>query len=261
VSDEITNKITSFFGVERVGDISWASRINTREVLEEYVRSQDIMMLEGDVLYVPEKGGAVMTHQFDQEIDLTFKEWLGAILKAGKGAKVDFKQLRPHGRPPVELCLGVLAEVWDPKVPLMLNADIFVGPGGSKSVHDPVDPEWFLKLCDGYRNRYNRDALLSLGWVTGGCSDRVGYTDEVVDQMLQAADGPATFPIKACYARSSWERIQRLLEDPQHTLTIWSHGEAISDGLKEWLRRETDPERTFYDLADPSLRPIRLWEG
>lgn len=295
---EATDKITSFFGVERAGDVIWVSRVNTREILEKYTQSPDIMMLEGDVLYVPEAGGVVMTHQFDQEIDLTFREWVKAILKAGKGAKVDLKQLRSRGRPPVEACLEMLAEMWDPEVPLVLNADLFVGPGGDKSAHVPVDPQWFPRLCSEYCNRHNPNALLSLGWVIEGCSDKMGYTDEMIDQILQVARRPVTlslakpstpgrrdevgrkqnlrpeaeesrglsglggftFPIKACYIRDSWERIQRLLEDLQHTLTIWSHGEALSDDLEEWLRSETDPDRTFYDLADPKgFTPIRLW--
>jgi len=264
--------ITSSFGVERVGDITWAHRANNRGILKKYARSPEVMMVEGDVLYSPvlsrssglETGGAVMAHDYDQKIDLTFEEWLKIILEVGKGAKVDFKRVKSGVREAAtaaaEFCLGVLERVWDPRVPLVLNADVYLGPNGEDSSFAPLDPREFVRQCDEYRRHCNPNVLLSLGWVTA-YSKSGEYTDEMITAMLAAVVGPATFPIRACFIRDSWGQIQRLLDDPQHTLTIWNN-ESVSDELCEWLREETDPGRTFYDIVDPTnLSPIRLWEN
>jgi hypothetical protein len=257
----VVDSITSFFNVDRPGDITWAHRVNTRNVLEEYSRSPDVMMMEGDVIYSTEAGGAVMAHGRDHQIDLTFEEWIEAILEAEKGAKIDFKRMKSDAGEPeaVDFCLGVLEKRWDPRVPLMLNSDIFLGPGGEKSSFVPLDPRKFIRRCGEYRRRCNSNAVFSLGWVTGYLEGG-RYTGAMITEMLEVAEGPTTFPIRACFVRDSWLQLQKLLDDPQHTLTIWN-GEAVSDNLQKWLREETDPARTFYDIIDPrDLSPIRLWE-
>lgn len=261
MTNDLPSKITSYFDVERAGDVSWAHGANTRARLAQYSSgASKVMILEGDVLFLPETGEAVMAHDYKQSVELVFAEWVGVILEACRGAKLDFKKARSGASelPAVRRCLKMLERVWDSEVPLVLNADIFVGPGGDESYC--LDPRKFMQLCCEYRRRHNPNILLSLGWTTGYVKGGK-YTGEMIDQALAIAKGPTTFPVRACYIKDSWEQIQRLLEDSQHTLTVWN-GEVVSDDLKEWLRSETAPERTFYDIYDPSDRsPIRLWEG
>jgi hypothetical protein len=76
-----------------------------------------------------------------------------------------------------------------------------------------------------------------------------------VSHSLQAV----TFPIRACYARRSWESgcLSRLLTAHDgHTLTVWSNAQDMQDRTEMevreeelWLRSALPPARTFFDLV------------
>jgi hypothetical protein len=137
-------------------------------------------------------------------------------------------------------------------VPVFLNADILEGPGGRPP---PFDPAGFLARC----GLAIPSAILSPGWTTGRAAG-AGYTTIMVDRMkavCEALEGPVTFPVRASYLRDSWPALRSLLDRPARTFTVWN-GEEVDAELRAWLRAETDPERTFYDLIDGDGLPVRL---
>lgn len=85
------NSVLSFFNVARPWDVTWAHRVNSRAALEQYCGSPDVMMIEGDISRPAAEGRIIMAHPPRQESDLTFEGWIEGIIRARKGAKLDFK--------------------------------------------------------------------------------------------------------------------------------------------------------------------------
>lgn len=233
------DKIRSFFKVERLGDITWAHKVNSQSTLKKCCGAFDAMMIEGDISYSAEIGQIIMAHPPKQESDLTFEDWIEAVASAQKGAKLDFKD--PSVVAP---CLTKLQRLNRRDMPVFLNADLLQGPGGGPSKFQPQE---FISQC----SRYYPEGILSIGWTTGHVEEG-RYSGEMVDRMLEAcerAEGAITFPVRAYFVRDSWTDLQRLLENPEYTLTIWN-SEVVGEDLKQWLRDTTDPDRTFYDVTD-----------
>lgn len=261
------SRLLSFFNVDRPWDVTWAHRVNNRAELEKYCAS-DVMMIEGDILCSQSGEKIVMSHLAYDETDLILEDWLQAVLKAGKGAKLDFKKLRSNPGKPTQPSSAkivsdtsrVLRRVWDPEVPLMLNADVLEGPNAAESDFTPLDLSVFISPYEQYRRRYNTNVILSLGLATKYEKDGE-YTAEMVEGMLKTDRlhrGQVTFAVRARFAFNSWERVKRLLDDPRHTLTIWETKDA-SPELLSWMKRVPDPKKVFYDIADPAdLSPITL---
>ena len=264
-SSTTIDKLLSHFNVERPGDIVWAHAINDRKTLEQACKSPDIMMIEGDISFIPQTGEIVIAHpprteheqtleewlsemvQKPKEEKLYFDEWFAAIIKCGKGAKLDFKDPRA-----VILCLKILQKMnSENAVPVLLSADILRGPGGPPPL---FKAEEFISVC----KRFYPDAILSLGWMTGytenGKYER-GFFEEILN-VTKLYEGPVTITLRACFLRRSREEIKWLLENTDHVLTIWNN-EIIPDELMEWMQNEIGYQRVFYDIdTDPDL-PIR----
>ena len=128
------------------------------------------MMLEGDILMgtldsAPHETIPIMAHPPSTESDLTFEKFLEEIIKFNKGKrtsknkkgiKLDFKKIEA-----VKPCLELLQKHGDSiNFPVMLNADVIVGPVDSKDT--PLDGPTFLNLTQTYFPK----AQLSLGWTT-----------------------------------------------------------------------------------------------
>lgn len=231
----------SFFGVKCPGDIKWAHAVNNLEKLEQYCKSPKVMMIEGDI---SSRGkNIVMMHDPNQKADITFDIWIEKIATSKKGAKLDFKD--PLA---VLYCLRKLQNL-DLKNPIFLNADILQGPGGRIPKFETIE---FIELC----KKYYPKGTLSIGWTTEYLQN-AKYTKDMIYQMLEIVedfDYPITFPIRACYTRSSYSELQMLLQKPNYTLTIWN-GEPISNDLKEWIKHKFNHDKTFYDLIDENGNP------
>ncbi|GMR19074.1 MAG: hypothetical protein BMS9Abin34_200 [Patescibacteria group bacterium] len=249
------SRLLDFFNVDRPWDVTWAHRVNSRAELEKYCAS-DVMMIEGDILVSGGAGKLFMSHSAPDQKDLALEEWLRRILEAGKGVKLDFKRLRSDQENPlvIEPYFKVLERVWDPRVPIILNADVIQGPNGDRSEHVPLDPHEFIELYDEYRRRCNPDVILSLGWTTE-YTEKGRYTSGMIEEMLEVDSlhgGQVTFAVRASFVRNSWGRVRRLLNDPRHTLTVWET-KGASPELLSWMKRMLNPKKVFYDMADPTV--------
>jgi hypothetical protein len=172
------------------------------------------MMLEGDIMLSEGDQRPVMEHPPEPASGLTLIDWVERILKSGKGAKLDFKNLAA-----VKPSLQILEKVWEPGIPLVINADIHKGPGWERGATPPLNADLFLKLYSIYHNRHNQNSILSIGWATGPL-DKRGYSEKMISKMLNVANsqsGAVTFPIRAYYIKQSWDRIKRLLEGNRFT--------------------------------------------
>ncbi|MBZ9572281.1 DUF2181 domain-containing protein [Patescibacteria group bacterium] len=234
----------SFFGVKSPWDIRWAHAVNNLERLEQYCKSPKTMMIEGDISSRGEN--IVMAHDPNQKADITFDIWIEKIATSKKGAKLDFKD--PLA---ISYCLKKLQKL-GLENPIFLNADILQGPGGRIPKFEPIE---FIELC----KKYYPKGILSIGWTTGYLPN-AKYTKHMIHEMFEIVkdfDYLITFPIRACYTRSSYSELQMLLQKLNHTLTIWN-SEPVSDDLKRWIKDNFDHCRAFYDLIDEKGNPIYL---
>jgi hypothetical protein len=186
----------------------------------------------------------IMAHPPRRESDLTFEGWMAGIAQARKGAKLDFKD--------PSVVLPCLEGLRGDGMPIFLNADVIEGPGGPAS---RFEAGAFIADC----SRLCPEGVLSVGWTTGHVEGG-RYTGEMIDRMLKACEGvegSITFPVRAYYMRDSWGVLKRLLERPDHTLTIWN-SEAVEEEFRAWLKGEVDPGRVFYDLTETDGSPMRL---
>jgi len=256
------SKLLAHFNVERPGDILWAHAVNSKDVLEKAVQSPDVMMIEGDISFLPETGEIIMAHPpriedkqtYEDWLEETtakssreklhFSDWITAIIRSQKGAKLDLKDPRV-----ITPCLNMLrAKNGTPAVPIFLSADILQGPGGSEPL---LEAQEFISLC----NQFYPDAILSLGWVTGYIEGGK-YEHGLFEQMLTATNsynGHLTLTLRACYLKDSLKEIRWLLQNTHHTLTVWAN-EPVSDDLAEWIERVLGRRRVFYDI-DTNLNP------
>lgn len=233
--------LLDYCGVGSPCQIRWAHAVNTREALAKYCFSSSdrVHAVEGDISWW--RGVLVMAHgpQPPQEANLTFKEWIEAVACLGKLAKLDFKD--PRALLP---CLTYLQKA-KLEIPIFLNADVLLGPGGSLPL---FGGEEFLKLC----GEHYPAGILSLGWATGSSSDGgKKYTRGMISSML-ALTNPIktliTFPIRVNYLKASYEVVRLLLKKSNHTVTLWNGSdERVSLSLRNWLRESLDHGRFFCD--------------
>jgi hypothetical protein len=57
----------------------------------------------------------------------------------------------------------------------------------------------------------------------------------------------ATFPVRASILPSCWDDVKRLIQKDGFTLTIWN-SEPLDNDLKNWIFKNTDPKKCFYDI-------------
>ena len=219
--------------VRRLGDIGWVHGANSRQALLDALSDPRVQFIEGDISVVG--GEIIMAHPPVMESDLGFESWLDLTIRAGKGAKLDFKS-----RDAVAHCLSYAAKHAAGKIPLCANADVLTGPGGEQP---PCKPDEFMGLC----NRLLPQAFVSLGWtVETGAS---GYTGEMLDETLKSlteVDAAVTLCFFAGYLQEAWPQLEAILAETEYTFTIWGRTDDAS--LVEWIRDNTPPERCFYDV-------------
>lgn len=234
----------SFFKVGCPWDIRWVHAVNRFQKLEQCCNSLQVMMIEGDISV---RGKTVaMAHDSNQEVDLTFDIWIEKIAASKKGAKLDFKE--PLAVFP---CLKKLQNA-NLKIPIFLNANILQGPGGKTPKFKAIE---FIDLC----KKYYPQGILSIDWTTEYLPN-AKYTKDMIYQMLDIIkkyNVPITFPIRACYLKSSYSELQPLIQKPNYTITIWN-SEPILNDLKDWMKHKLDRNKTFCDLIDNEGNPLRL---
>ncbi len=238
------NQCLIFFNIERTWDIRWGHAVNNSKRLEKYCNSPNIMMIEGDIRKI--KKHIVMLHDRDRKTDLTFDVWIKKIATSKKGAKLDFKDPRA-----VLPCLKKL-QTLNFKNPIFLNADILRGPGGKIPKVEAIK---FIKICQ----KYFPKSTLSIGWTTKDLPNKK-YTKKMILEMLELIKNfncEITFPIKASYLKSSYPNIELLLQNPNHTITIWGY-KPISNSFKKWIKLKLNRNKTYHDLVDEQGNPMLL---
>lgn len=240
-------KVAGFFGAENIGQVRFAHAVNSQTLLEKYLDDPSIHVLEGDIS-LSEEEEIIMAHPPATASDLKFSQWLDRAIKNRKGVKLDFKTPKVVGP-----CLRELRNSDLKDSIVILNADILVGPGGSLSPFDSFD---FIRRCQ----QIDQDLVLSLGWRTR-LQEGHDYSTSTVEKMLELTkDLPnlVTFPIRAFYLRDSWNNLQKLLEKPNYSLTLWNN-EPIEPALVSWIKENLDPARTFFDLIHyPNGSPLMI---
>lgn len=233
------------YHINKLGDVTWAHAVNSKARLKRFLHDPETMMLEADICISP-RGDAVAAHPPANDSDLSFDSLLEAVASSKQGIKLDFKDaeiLIP--------CLNRLREL-DLMQPVLLNADIFQGSGGYRPKFSPVG---FLVLCQ----KLYPQGIVSLGWTTRPDPD-AAYTGWQIDEALERCRDvqQATFAMRASLLPASWQHVARLLQSEGYSLTIWN-AEPAEQELLAWMRENTDPARTLYDLSDHEKNPIRGW--
>lgn len=237
--------LQEYYVLKRLGDITWAHAVNSREKLRHALADPRMMMIESDIRLSP-AGEIIATHPPLEESDLSFVELLEAVQTTKQGLKLDFKDVEA-----IRPCLAQL-QARQMQRPVLLNANILQGMGGWSPQIQAAD---FLAWC---KDLYPQ-GILSIDWTMGYYS--TAYSRENVEEMLKLCRDHdlqrVTFPVRATYLPACWEHIARLLQMEGYSLTIWDGGPLPKD-LVRWLREETDPTRVCYDCQDENGELFRF---
>lgn len=235
----------SEFGVGTPGEVTWSHAVNSNEKLDRILADPGIMMIESDIR-VNNSGVAVAVHPPETESDLSFEELISKLKDSNKGFKADFKDPEI-----LIICLKLLAES-KLNQPVLLNADILQGNGANISKFSPAA---FISLCQ----EHLPSAILSIGWTTVA-DPAYGYTSEQAEEMSRLSEQlvEVTYPVRACLLPNSWDNLLSLIQPEGRTLSIWNN-EPVDDELRDFIRANTDPEKTFYDFIDDNKEPLKLW--
>ena len=234
-------------GVARPGDVGWVHGANNRAKLEAALIDPTVHYVEGDIS-LGEDGRAIMAHPPATTSDLLFIDWLHATIAAGKGAKLDFKTPAI-----VEGCLREAKQHALGRIPLMVNADLLVGPGGKPVIFDPTK---FLAL----HKKYLPQSLLSPGWKVG--DGGTSYSREMLTEMwdlMRPVRSQVTLCFHAWHLLTSWPDVKWLLDQTPYTVTVW--GKVGDPKLLGWLRNYTNPDRYFYDVQDMNGNQLAVFGG
>jgi hypothetical protein len=234
------------YHVTRPGDVLWSHAVNSVGKLAKSLKGP-MMIIESDIRWSPSQGMPVAVHPPRTASDLTLAGLLSQMRHSKKALKLDFKDPKI-----LEECLQIL-RLSSLSQPVLLNADFLQGNGANVSKFSAAG---FITLC----KKYYPQGILSVGWTTMANPD-LPYTAQNIDEMLALVTGidEVTFPVRACLLPKSWSELQRLLAaNPSWTLTVWNN-EPVGDELRDWIRANTDPARTYYDFIDENKDPLRFW--
>ncbi|XP_018327446.1 protein FAM151B isoform X2 [Agrilus planipennis] len=211
--------------------ITWAHAVNNRSYLESCLASEDLKMIEADIvlgtLTTSQNSTVIpiMGHPPANTSDLSLEHFLSMVKEHNsnsfyaKGVKLDFKTIEVF-----EASLSILQSKWSEiDFPVWINADIVPGPVNATTI--PVDPTRFFEGCALFD-----DAVLSIGWTTnfGGSIKKGTYTKGHIQSMLNVIEEnkptqKITFPVRAGIAAESLGNMQLLLQSVANSsLTIWS---------------------------------------
>lgn len=244
----------SHFEVSSLPEIRWFHRVNKHARLRRFLAS-DAHVAEGDIMMGP-NNTSVMRHPFSivKDHTLPFSEWIDLILEdEKKGAKLDLKELGA-----AEHALGYLKKIVTEKNAhrIFISVDILKGPFGAEPAFSPS----FLHQI---RKEFPK-IILSLGHTTKYSKNaRSGYTEKMIEEMheiTQTLSPPITVALRAeLLLHSKKEAVQKLFNNPETTLTIWS-GRDTYVGKRDWpnLFLKQYGERAFIDLVNQKLDPIHI---
>lgn len=236
----VVSYLQKHFVLQMFGDITWAHAVNTKTKLQHALNNPEIMMLEVDVR-ISSDGEAVLAHPPATDSDLSFAEFLHAMLDSHQGIKLDLKD------PEILLpCLTMLRES-NLHQPVLLNAGILQGQGG-------YPPQFSAAGFLASWKKLYPQAILSPDWTAHP------YAQENIEEMLAFCAGieEITFPVNARLLPDSWPQVSQLIQQAGYTLTVWD-GQPVDKDLLRWLREHTDPAKVCYDCHDEQNQRLKWW--
>ena len=247
--------LINYFGVDSPHEILWAHRTNTRKDLDNATISPFVMMIEGDIYFLPDTAELIMAHYNwdteDMSLDfwltlqsklptnkkLYFNEWYESIIKTNKGAKLDFKT--PDA---ILHCLKHIKSFGNTNTPIIFHADVLEGPGGKQPIFNASEFVAFF-------NKHFPNAILSLGCLTS-FKQGAQYEHSLINRLLSHArqyEGCVTFPIRACFVKNSKETLPKLLTNNDYSICIFNL-EVLSNEDLANIKKILDVSRTFFDI-------------
>ncbi|KAL6268645.1 hypothetical protein P5V15_001779 [Pogonomyrmex californicus] len=253
--------------------IIWAHAVNSQAELEKALASEDVMMLEADVVIgrLNNTSGSnytdipIMAHPPAVESDLSLEEFLNITsINGTKGIKLDFKTSEAFNS-----SIPILKKLRPSlKYPVFLNADILPGPVNATTI--PVNAKGFLNGA----NDTIPESILSVGWTT-----RYGkefnitegrYSTEQIKNMIDTltenhVTQPVTYPVRAGLAANDINAIKALLKNTTFTnatLTIWSsEGDSVDAAQLSKLIKEVGVNKVYVDVPGDLRRKLDLSAG
>lgn len=247
------------FKVEDAADVTWAHAANSVEKLDKALNDEKIMMIEADVIMDPLTNIPIMGHPPANSSDLTLEAFLTHALKhwEEKGIKLDFKQDAA-----VNASAPIMQKVFatrDKLPPIILNADILVGPNTDENGTTPVDPELFFNTFAQFKG-----AILSPGWTTkfiGNSSKGYNNTDanemtRIIQQFKVQQD--LTFPVRASLVALDASPMHLLVNQMQDksSLTVWTSKDDVYDP-KDLAFLRLYSKKVFFDLPREEVKVIK----
>ena len=226
--------------------VVWAHGVNTPPQLHHALRD-GTNFIEADVCWNTACAVPVMRHSSYSSRSLSqefaFTDFVHTFVTCNfkvLGLKLDFKSGAS-----ILPCMQVLHDCQF-HLPVWLNADICKGPGGlepsvaPKEVFETIHMDFLKSL----------DVTLSIGWTTFfPFFSSSKYTASHVADMRREIDAhyiprevAITFPIRASFARASWNYLLPLLDPtwrPKTSLTMWTAVEGVPQADLDWLRNES----------------------
>ena len=243
--------------------LNFTADIYTKLEFEEAMRNPHMNMIRFSVALgrVNGKGREVVVvgDQNHREGDLSAEELFRKVVEYNKnrerGDRKGIKIKFPH----TKYFLGSheLLHKYYPKLQhlLVVNADIFRGPGGGNK---PVDPKEFL----GKIRPFER-ATISLGWTSNQSGRK--YTEKDVNEMIKALNthhikAPVTFTIRAGPAANSFKAIWKLVDNfDAATLSVWARTNDKIDMTKlNELVATIGPNKIYFTVNEKDKEILRL---
>ncbi|XP_032665961.1 protein FAM151B isoform X2 [Odontomachus brunneus] len=244
--------------------IVWAHAVNSKAELDRALSSNDIMMLEADVVLgkLNETDNSsiaeipIMAHPPENLSDLSLEDFLNTTIhKTGikKGIKLDFKTIQAFEKS--KPILTKLRENF--KFPVFINADILPGPVNATAT--PVNAKDFLKgavetipectLSVGWTTRYGKEYNIIEGRYTP--EQIKNMTDTLAENQIKQS---VTYPIRAGLAANDIETVKALLNNTSSdnvTLTIWSsEGDHVDAAQLSKLIKDVGVEKIYLDVPE-----------
>ena len=247
------------FKVTDAADVTWAHAVNSEKKLNEAVGDEKIMMIEADVIMDPVQNIPIMAHPPANTSDLTLEAFLEHVLIhwEEKGIKLDFKQDEA-----VNASAPIMKKIFGNRKqlpPIILNADILVGPNTNENETTPVDPELFFNTFAPFRN-----AILSPGWTTkfvGNSSEGYNKTHaNAMTKLIQKfkVQQDLTFPVRASLVVLNASPMHLLINQMQEktSLTVWTSKTDVYDP-KDLGYLRLYKKKIFFDLPQSEIEAIK----
>lgn len=247
------------FGVKDAAEVTWAHAVNSKAKHDKALSNEKIMMLEADVIMDQVREIPIMAHPPANSSDITLEEFLVHTLKHSeeKGIKLDFKQDEA-----LNASVSIMKKLFEKRQklpPIILNADILVGPNTNENDTSPVEAELFFSKLAPFKH-----VVLSPGWTTKYLGDNsTGYNNTDANEMTKliqkySVQQDLIFPMRASLLALNPKPAFILLNQMQAktSIIVWTSKTDVYDPKKLGFLR-LYPKKVFYDLPPKDVELIK----